>query len=302
MGVILPQSIINYVAFTFLALFSLNTYSWWSLGHKVVAHIAYQNLNVKAKNKVDALIIQFNSVHPEIDSLEQMAIWPDELHGKQNIFLYFHWHYITRPIYDINPPNNAQSRPRDKRVRNKTTIDTDNSVWALHQIINILQKNQAESLYEQARLFAFLIHITGDMHQPLHNATHISSLHPEGDRGGNEYFITYNGKSVNLHQVWDSGFGLFTGSESLHHVDELSRYITTKYPLSYFEAATIQNLSPASWSDEGVNHAIEYVYVTPENETTNRIYINNGKKLSEKEVALAGYRLAALLNQFWGMD
>ena len=43
----------------------------------------------------------------------------------------------------------------------------------------------------------FLVHLVGDVHQPLHSTDH-------GDRGGNEIAVLYRGDRSNLHHVWDS--------------------------------------------------------------------------------------------------
>ena len=41
----------------------------------------------------------------------------------------------------------------------------------------------------------------------------------------------------------------------------------------------------------------QYVYTTPENQKPDAAYLEKGKEVAEQEAALAGYRLALLLNQ-----
>ena len=57
---------------------------------------------------------------------------------------------------------------------------------------------------EMVDALSWLIHLIGDIHQPLHCVTHITSQHPapEGDRGGNSFKL--KGTPNNLHSVWDS--------------------------------------------------------------------------------------------------
>lgn len=58
-------------------------------------------------------------------------------------------------------------------------------------------------------MLRLLIHMVGDMHQPMHAATLFDERFPQGDKGGNS-FTVYNGKTkTNLHSVWDQGFTYF---------------------------------------------------------------------------------------------
>ncbi len=51
----------------------------------------------------------------------------------------------------------------------------------------------------------YLIHILGDIHQPLHASTLVSKRFPNGDQGGNLFLIKYNQNIDNLHKLFDSG-------------------------------------------------------------------------------------------------
>ncbi len=52
----------------------------------------------------------------------------------------------------------------------------------------------------------YLVHVVGDIHQPLHSVSLFNATYPSGDRGGNSLKITLlNGTSQNLHSFWDSG-------------------------------------------------------------------------------------------------
>ena len=55
-------------------------------------------------------------------------------------------------------------------------------------------------------MLRFLIHVIGDIHQPLHASTFFSEKYPEGDRGGNLFMVQFQNKTVNWHSVWDSQF------------------------------------------------------------------------------------------------
>ncbi len=59
---------------------------------------------------------------------------------------------------------------------------------------------------QRARALRYLLHLVGDIHQPLHGATRCTAAHPEGDRGGNDFKVK---GEVNLHSYWDGGVGMF---------------------------------------------------------------------------------------------
>lgn len=53
-------------------------------------------------------------------------------------------------------------------------------------------------------LFRFLVHLVGDIHQPLHTVSLWDNQFPKGDQGGNLFAISFQNIS-NLHALWDSG-------------------------------------------------------------------------------------------------
>jgi hypothetical protein len=150
--------------------------------------------------------------------------------------------------------------------------------------------------YERARFLAFLVHIVGDLHQPLHTVSLISARFPDGDRGGNLYYVRYKRKHVNLHKIWDAGVGLFEGKPTESRAHEISTRIMEAYSPSYFRNKMSQ-LKPELWADEGKAYAIHHVYTVHLNQPLTQSYIEEGRQVSAERAALAGYRLAAILNQ-----
>lgn len=110
--------------------------------------------------------------------------------------------------------------------------------------------------------------------------------------------LIYNGEKVKLHQVWDNCFDEFTGDETMYNIKKISQRIVTLYPANHF-GSKINDLNPAEWSKEGYDNAVNYAYKTPENKIPSNNYISASKELIEEEVALAGYRLASVLNTFF---
>ena len=121
-------------------------------------------------------------------------------------------------------------------------------------------------------------------------------MYPEGDKGGNLYFIRNNNSKTQLHAFWDQGAGAFAGSSNEDRINEFTQTLMTIYPPSYF-GAKLNDLDPTHWLQEGMQNAQRFVYTTPEQQTPSAEYIFMAQKIAGQEVALAGYRLAALLNQ-----
>jgi hypothetical protein len=272
----------NIFLMLFMAL-SFNAYGWNAMGHMVVANIAYQHVTPVVRVKLDKMIATFAKEYPQDSTLTKMSSWPDALRG-QKIELYTHWHYIDLAISMDGTPT-------------KNLSDTDNAVWAINLMKPILQNAHANP-YEQSRFLAFMVHVVGDLHQPLHTVSRISAAHPDGDKGGNLFTVRRsagNGAAVSLHKIWDDGAGFLDGDETQAKIDAISQLVTTTYPEQSFGVATT-DLNPEHWAKEGFSMAAKSVYATPEGQVPSTSYTESEKKIVQQQLALAGYRLANLLN------
>jgi len=257
------------------------TLAWNALGHMIIANIAYQNLKPDVREKVDHLVTYMHQQYADMETFVNISYWPDAIRS-QKIETYTHWHYINTAFSNDETPL-------------KNLNDTDNAVWAIKHIETVVKNNRANP-YERVRFLSFFTHIVGDLHQPLHTVSYISAAMPDGDHGGNEYYVRYNNKRVKLHQVWDMGINEFDGDNSQEHVNVITYAIMAQYPDVYF-GNQVNQLEADDWVREGVNNAKQYVYNTPQNQMLSDEYINKGKELSRQQAALAGYRLAKILNQ-----
>lgn len=269
-----------------------SSYAWNALAHMAVAKIAYDNLTPAAAEKVNKMVASFQQEYPNIQTFVEMAPWADQLAWGQQIGLYTHWHYINNTFSTDGTPL-------------KNISDTDNAGWAVVQLEKIVQNNQANP-YERARALAFLVHIVGDLHQPLHTVARLSAAHPDGDQGGNLFSVRLplthpksKSSSVNLHSFWDSGLGAFEGNSDQAAVTRLATSLTATYSSQYFNDQA-QNIESGVWINESEQLAVSFVYSTPENQIPSAEYMSQGSELAKQRVALAGYRLAALLNHLLG--
>lgn len=83
------------------------------------------------------------------------------------------------------------------------TIENHPSHWA--KVSGKMMKSMALRL---------IIHIVGDMHQPLHSSCMYSQRFPNGDRGGNDFKINYQDYHE-LHALWDAGVGRYKDDQEL---------------------------------------------------------------------------------------
>lgn len=63
-------------------------------------------------------------------------------------------------------------------------VNVSTNPWEINQAIATITNTRAAEL-DKARQLRFLIHMVGDIHQPLHAATLYSNEFPRGDLGGN---------------------------------------------------------------------------------------------------------------------
>lgn len=258
--------------------------AWNATGHEVVAQIAYDNLNPKARTEVDKLYPVLGQYFPQIDTFTAIATWPDVIIANGTT-AFSAWHYINLPLVI-------------GKVRAPRHPPTENVVWAIGQAQATLTSQQT-NVYTNSMFLAFLIHFVGDIHQPLHAVSLYSKQFPKGDRGGTLFPIN-SSSADNLHEFWDDGLGLYspTFAPNAKTIRQLASKIEKAYPASYFGNQP-QDLSPMDWAHESYVIDKQYVYQIKPNAHPSAKYIAQGQLIAEQRVALAGYRLANVLNQIF---
>ena len=151
-----------------------SAFGWWAEGHKIIAAIAEQRLNPKAKAAVAAIL-------PEGQTLESISAWADEIRRERKETTT--WHYIDIPT-DAARGDWSKYCPAEGCVAS-----------VIPKMINLLHDPSATRVQRDEAL-RFLVHFVGDMHQPLHAGE-------RGDHGGNMVKLTFGGQPLNLHSAWD---------------------------------------------------------------------------------------------------
>jgi len=154
---------------------------------------------------------------------------------------------------------------------------------------------------ERAIALAWVLHLTGDAHQPLHSSGRVTSLEPKGDRGGND-FVLDDLESPNLHALWDS---ILRRARCQSHAESYFRWVSrvavevTTLHAKESLAREIAIESEEAWSKEGAAIAMRSAY--PEylerNAPLSKRYQDEVFAIAGKQSALAGYRLARVLER-----
>jgi len=149
----------------------------------------------------------------------------------------------------------------------------------------------------KAVALAWLLHLVGDIHQPLHCSSRVTPDHalPHGDEGGNTFRLDDN---RNLHGYWDRILGEAIpsdpGEDSIAYADRVAHRIERTHPLAALTAAT----DVLDWAREGLRLAQTVVYAgVTRGDAPSAAYEAEALKVAELRLALAGYRLATLLNE-----
>lgn len=154
----------------------------------------------------------------------------------------------------------------------------------------------------------WLIHIVGDIHQPLHSGTLVSSKLfggkiADGDWGGVKIPITIPNSPVkNLHALWDaaglqytSRFPLPLNPKDRKVLENLALDAKQRFPKEFL-GERCGELNPEVWVNEGTkivrNFAYQNVELTPQ---ITGDYLYSAKKTTDRLIVLAGCRLASLL-------
>ncbi len=179
---------------------SQTVFAWGPVGHRTVANIADQFLTPATK--------QVLSKYLNGTSLADASVWADQIRDKPAVW---------SATYDYHFESISDNQTYIDSLKAKKPEDIKNGglVAALLESKRIF-KNPAAKPEDRNIALKFLIHFVGDIHQPLHSGR------PE-DRGGNAIQRKWNGRSSNLHAIWDAGILDVAYGKGLPTESELTR-------------------------------------------------------------------------------
>lgn len=288
-------------------------HAWNSTGHMTVADIAYDSLTPKTRAAVDALLARQRDYGLWMTQMPagytdrarfafmKAATWPDDIRKTPDDRPT--WHYIDIPIiapgFSPDPTATLIVRPNaETQILAETTLLTTASATDA----------------ERGVALCWVEHLVGDVHMPLHDAALFSPLFPTGDRGGNSEFLADRAVAADplesqanphkLHALWDDVLG-----------NTLNPREIEKFAAQMQAPAFRRNTYPQipahpgvhEWIVEGSVLARQHVYnnltlqFTPTGDGKAEVTLPNGylpnmHVVGNRQIALAGLRLADLLN------
>jgi hypothetical protein len=233
---------------------------WSDEGHRLVARLAETRLTPRTAEAVRDLLGG--------QSLADASLWADQIRGLRR---------DTAPLHYVNIPLTAKTYLPERDCPGGRCI-----IAAVERDERVLADASAPSA-ERAEALRFLIHLLGDLHQPLHVAD-------DGDRGGNDRPVTFLGTSRNLHQVWDGELIQASGMSEAQYYDHL------RLMMASFDLSALERGSVADWAMEGHRIAAEHAYRLPPDSTLDQSYVKANLPLVDRSLIAAGVRLARVLN------
>ena len=293
-------------------------FAWNDRGHMSVAYVAYKQLKPATRDRVNVLLKLNPKYNDWAATVSQQvpnasagdkdlmifmiaATWADQIKrdstytkdggqngnrpdgspdpgkntGYDDLLMHKYWHFIDTPF-----TTDGTTLP---------AIPTPNAQERIALFRGVLAAATAADGLKSYDL-TWLLHLVGDIHQPLHASTRVSSTDPDGDAGGN--LVKLDCAKCQLHGFWDDLLGK---QNNLKAVTKAAR----KLPKPNAELASKSD--EKDWIAESFQEAQQTVYSAPIAAgdgpfTLTTQYKKNAGKLAKQRVALAGTRLANLLN------
>lgn len=259
-----------------------SAYGWGATGHMLVAQIARDTMKPATRSEVDRLTKVLAQYAPMVLDFAPAATWMDQIKG-YDLRAFNNWHFINTAY---NPDN----------LPNLPVVGQETVVWAIGQALTTLKSTKAAD-FEKALALRFLIHFAGDIHQPLHCINRYTTSQPMGDRGGNDFPIT-GAAQTELHAFWDDTANLFPSVDPKSwkgKIPTFAKQIEQAVPKSKVPQWTVSD--PNAWAQESYQLAVSNAYANiTENSKPSDTYTQQAQAVIRQQLALGGYRLAALLD------
>ncbi|HTF20231.1 MAG TPA: S1/P1 nuclease [Chryseolinea sp.] len=239
---------------------SVCSYGWGPTGHRATGLVAEKHLTKKAKKALERIL--------QGQSLAVASTWMDEIRSDSTFDYMADWHWVTI--------QNGETYDQSVKNPNGDIIQT------LERMIQELKSGKLNAT-EEAQHVKILIHLVGDLHQPLH-------VGGGSDRGGNDVRVTWFRTDSNLHRVWDSDM-----------IDDTRLSFTElAESLDKVDAAAIQKMQSTSvrdWAKESMDYRPQ-VYAYGDGRLGYAYSYKNFPAVRTRLLE-AGIRLAGLLNQIY---
>jgi hypothetical protein len=281
-------------------------FAWSRAGHMLTAAIVYDDLSAKDRKIIEEIATLMEK-HPDRGPFSvaigtargeernrrlfmEMARWADDMRG--GVYDHPTWHYTSAAIADKGSPSGKQPRRPE-----------GSAVEAFVLSFNVASDKKAPP-FERAVALCWIFHLVGDLHQPLHSASMVSSRFPDGDRGGGLQFVRdpADNEPMSLHSYWDE---LPQRSEERDHVRKHAAELETRLPRTQFPELrdAAGTINAAAWTKESFELATKVAFgpdltagdSAEHARALSQRYTEQSAGIADRRVTLASYRLADIL-------
>jgi len=233
-------------------------------GHRIVGKIAENHLSESAKAEIKKLLGNTN--------LAAVSNWADFIRSYKKWKHAGSWHYTTVPdgkTYENSRTPENRGKLVEKIAEFRKTLANPNA-----------------SKEDREIALKFLVHLIGDLHQPLHVGN-------GKDKGGNDLKVKFMWEKpdVSLHVVWDTKLILHQELSYTEYASTLEEMYSAK------EKQKWQASEVVDWVHESQKYRAQ-VYNVKNNKISYR-YIADNEALLNKRLIQAGVRLAKVLNEIF---
>ena len=253
-----------FIAFFYLPYQSM---AWGLLGHRIVGEIADSYLTKKAKRSVAVILGN--------ESIAMCSNWADFIKSDSNYNYLSNWHYV-----------NLKAGLSQNEVISSLESDTATNAYTKINFLAAALKNKQLPQSDKILYLRMLIHLVGDVHQPLHVGR------PE-DLGGNRIKVLWFNDPYNLHQVWDDVLISFQKLSYTEYVAAIN-YTTNE------QRKTWQQEPVSLWFFQSYQVAEKiYADVKGTEDKLGYQYNFKYKSILDEQLLKAGVHLAGMLNEIF---
>ena len=182
------------------------------------------------------------------------------------------------PWHDVNFP--FESTYGEHPVNEEGDV-----VQGIEYCVSVL-KNKDKPREERAFYLKMLVHLVGDLHQPLH-------VGQADDRGGNRFYVKWFNESTNLHRLWDT--------QLIEHYNmSYTELVENQDRLGKGQIKAIQEASLIDWVEQSRTLCMDIYEHTAPDQKLSYPYAYRYTHVIRGQLQQAGLRLAALLNEVFG--
>jgi len=259
---------ILYTLLTLGLLFSANDSEtekkWGQVGHYVTGQIAENHITDKTAAEIERVIGK--------ETIASATVWMDDIRSDDHYDYTSTWHWVTIP---------------DGMTYEEAEKNEDGDIiWALENMIEDLKEGGLTEQEEYEHL-KMVMHMVGDIHQPLHVGT-------GADMGGNQVRVHWMGSSSNLHRVWDTDMIMsrqMSYTEIATNIDTVDAETVAEW-----QSATVRD-----WANESMTYRDD-MYDLPDDKRIGYEYRYKNYDSVQKRLVQAGVRLAGVLNDIYDSE